>query len=99
MGVTTMRDATVRRMHARERRAVSTAPDPRAGDRLVGVGAVVFVVGLLATLVTLVPFFLNTEPMPTSVYLIAMLTPVGLGLALAGILRSARAESRSRRHR
>lgn len=60
------------------------------GDRLVAVGAVVFTVGLLATLVTMVPFFVGSEPFPTPVYLVSLLAPVGFALALAGLLRAAR---------
>ena len=69
----------------------SAAPQPIGrGDRLVALGAVVFTVGLLATLVTMVPFFIGSDPLPTAVYLIALLAPVGFALALAGLLRTAR---------
>ena len=74
------------------RRARRT-PAPRRtgrGDRLVALGAIVFTVGLLATLVTMVPFFIGSDPFPTAVYLIALLAPVGFALALAGLLRAAR---------
>ena len=74
------------------RRARGSGAPQRAGggDRLVALGAIVFTVGLLATLVTLVPFFVGSDPFPTAVYLVALLAPVGFALALAGLLRAAR---------
>ncbi|MDP9394900.1 MAG: hypothetical protein M3Q27_11945 [Actinomycetota bacterium] len=73
--------------------------DPRArgrrpGDRLVAAGVVVFAAGLVAALVTVAPLLLGTEPMPTAVYVLSMLAPAGLGLALAGLVRQARATRR-----
>ena len=81
------------------RRARGSGPPRRnrSGDRLVGVGAGVFTVGLLATLVTMVPFFVGSDPFPTEVYLVALLAPVGFALALAGLLRSARSHRDSQR--
>lgn len=69
--------------------------DPAPGDRMVTGGAVLFGVGLAAALVTLVPLFVRSDPLPTAVYLTAGLAPVGLALALVGMLRGAR----SRRER
>lgn len=62
----------------------------------VGVGAVVFGVGLLASLVTLVPLFLDSEPMPTAVQLLTALAPVGAAIALFGLVRASRADTRAR---
>lgn len=70
----------------------------RPGEWLVAAGVVVFAVGLLATMVTVVPFFIGAERMPTAVYLLAMAMPLGLGIALAGLVaqgRSWRNRSRS----
>lgn len=58
----------------------------RLGDRLVAVGASIFAVGLLASLVTLVPLFLDSERLPTVVYLGSVLAPVGLATAIAGVI-------------
>ena len=66
----------------------------RPGDRMVVVGAGVFGLGLLATLVTVVPLFLGTDPMPTAVYLLTALMPVGLAVALVGMLRGNRSRRR-----
>lgn len=61
---------------------------------LVRVGGVVFAVGALATLATVAPLLLGSDPLPTAAYLVSMLMGVGFALALAGLLRSARAQSR-----
>ena len=77
---------------ARRARGSAAPRRPGRGDRLVAVGAIVFTVGLLATLVTMVPFFIGSDPFPTAVYLVALLAPVGFALALAGLLRAARSQ-------
>ncbi|WP_299535406.1 hypothetical protein [uncultured Streptomyces sp.] len=60
-----------------------------AGDRLVQVGAIVFFVGALATLVTVAPLFLGTDPFPTIAYAVSMLMGAGFLIAAAGVFRSA----------
>ncbi len=73
-------------------------PDPpRPGDRLVQVGAVVFAVGVLAVLGEFVPFFFGHNDRPLWVALATMLLPIGLGLALVGLLVQARAARRRAR--
>ncbi|MFC9480357.1 hypothetical protein [Streptomyces griseus] len=67
---------------------MSTTPSG-AGDRLVQVGAIVFFVGALATLVTVAPLFLGTDPFPPVAYAVCMLMGVGFLIAGAGIVRSA----------
>jgi hypothetical protein len=69
----------------------------RPGDRLVIGGAAIFGVGLLATLVTLVPFFIGGDPLPLPVYLAAGLAPLGVGVALTGLVRAGRARRRRSR--
>jgi hypothetical protein len=54
------------------------------------VGAVVFGVGLLAAIAVVVPFFLGRSDAPLGLTLGTLLMPVGLGLALSGLLRAAR---------
>ena len=67
------------------------APEqPQPGDRLVRVGAVVFGVGLLAAVGVVVPFFLGRSDAPLGLALGTLLMPLGLGLALSGLRRSAR---------
>ncbi|WP_103534269.1 hypothetical protein [Streptomyces sp. SM11] len=67
---------------------MSTTPSG-AGDRLVQVGAIVFFVGALATLVTVAPLFLGTDPFPPVAYAVCMLMGVGFLIAGAGVVRSA----------
>ncbi|MEV7020806.1 hypothetical protein [Kitasatospora sp. NPDC093558] len=64
------------------------------GDAYVRVGAIVFGVGALATLVTFVPLFLHLTPLPTAAYWLSMLMPVGFLLALVGLYVNARAQKR-----
>ncbi|MTE19590.1 hypothetical protein F0L17_10710 [Streptomyces sp. TRM43335] len=72
-----------------------TSETSRAGDLLVRIGAVVFVVGAVATLVTIAPLFLGSDPLPTAAYLVSMAMGVGFAIAGAGVLRSI-AEQRRR---
>ena len=64
------------------------------GDLLVRTGAIVFVIGAVATLITITPLFIGSRPLPTVAYLVCMLMGVGFALALGGLLRSARAQRR-----
>jgi len=76
------------------------APEqPHPGDGLVRIGAVVFAAGLFDALLVIVPFFLGRADAPLPLALGTVLMPVGLGLALTGLLRAARARRpRARRH-
>ncbi|GHF46775.1 hypothetical protein GCM10010218_30080 [Streptomyces mashuensis] len=68
---------------------------PRAGDLLVRTGAVVFLVGAVATLATVAPLFLGAEPLPPVAYFVCMLMGAGFLISAAGVLRSV-AEQRRR---
>jgi hypothetical protein len=69
--------------------------DARPGDGLVRAGVIAFAVGLVAALVTVLPLFLGTRPLPTAVYLVAVICcPAGLALGLGGLWRSGRARRR-----
>ncbi|MER6774441.1 hypothetical protein ACFVG1_19010 [Streptomyces bacillaris] len=59
-----------------------------AGDRLVQVGAIVFFIGALATLVTVAPLFLGTEPFPPIAYGVCMFMGLGFLIAGVGVVRS-----------
>ena len=76
---------------ARTRGRHEAPDDPRPGERLVRVGAVVFGIGVLGALLAVVPFFFGRQDASSSVTLTASLMPVGLGLALIGLLLGARA--------
>jgi hypothetical protein len=70
------------------------APTPPApGERLVRIGAVLFGVGLVAALAVVVPFFLGRSNAPLALTLGTLLMPLGLGVALSGLLRGARRSS------
>ena len=73
-------------------------PDEAApGDSLVRIGAIVFIVGAVATLVTVAPLFLGTHPFPSIAYAICMLMAVGFVIAAAGLLRTIGAQRRQAR--
>jgi hypothetical protein len=69
------------------RHAAST---PAPGERLVRLGAVLFGLGLLGVLAVVVPFLLGRDDAPLWSTLLASVMPIGLGLALVGLLRGAR---------
>lgn len=75
---------------ARTRGRHAAPDDPRPGERLVRVGAVVFGIGVLGVLLAVVPFFFGRQDAPSWTALTASLLPVGLGIALAGLLLGAR---------
>ena len=66
------------------------------GEQLVRAGAVLFGLGVAGVLAVVVPFLLGREDAPLWTTLLASLLPVGLGLALLGLLRGARARRRER---
>ena len=68
------------------------------GDGLVRVGAVVFVLGVLAVLAAVVPSVLSGQPGRVALVVLAgSLLPLGLGIALLGLLRAARTGRREGR--
>ena len=58
------------------------------------VAIAVFSVGLVASVVALIPIFTGSEPLPVAVYFAALLAPCGLGLMLIGLWRNARSSPR-----
>ena len=72
------------------------APDGTGpGERLVKLGAALFAIGVVGVLLVLVPFLSGRNDAPLWTTLLASLLPVGLGLALLGLLRSARSRRRA----
>ncbi len=59
-------------------------------------GAGLFGLGVLGVLAVVVPFLLGRDDAPLWTTLVASLLPVGLGLALLGLLRGARTRRRER---
>jgi hypothetical protein len=64
--------------------------DRAPGDALVRAGGLLFATGLVAALAIVVPFFLGHDNAPEALNLVALLLPVGLAVALLGLLRGAR---------
>jgi hypothetical protein len=75
-------------------RSSESSNGSRAGDGLVRAGAVVFLIGAVATVVTFVPLLLDLTRLPTVAYWLSMLMPAGFLVALLGLLRTARAQRR-----
>ncbi|MFB6839405.1 hypothetical protein [Streptomyces sp. NPDC056361] len=71
--------------------------DSAPGDGLVKAGVVLFAIGAVATLVTVAPLFLGSDPFPTVAYTVSMLMGVGFAVAAAGVLRSIAAQRRQAR--
>ena len=86
--------------HPPHRTAAGTSPESVTrlpGDLLVRIGAILFVIGAVATLATVTPLFIGTHPLPTAAYFVCMLMGVGFALALGGLLRSALAQRQQAR--
>ncbi|MGY0492612.1 hypothetical protein [Streptomyces sp. WG-D5] len=77
--------------------ANSAAAETGPGDGLVKAGGIVFIVGAIATLVTMAPLFLNTDPFPPIAYAVCMLMGVGFLIAAAGVLKGVAAQRRQAR--
>lgn len=73
------------------------ADEARPGDALVKAGGIVFIVGAAATLATMAPLFLDTDPFPSYAWAVCMLMGVGFAISAAGVLRSAAAQRRAAR--
>ena len=71
-----------------------TTETPQPGDALVRVGAILFLIGAVATIATVTPLFLGVAALPTPAYFVSMVMPLGFGVALLGLLRSARGSRR-----
>jgi hypothetical protein len=65
-----------------------------AGDRLLRIGAVVTVIGLVCTVIAMLPLVVPGLELPSLWWFLSMITGVGLALVIAGLAVSAR----SRRH-
>ncbi len=70
----------------------------RPGDLLVRTGAAVFGLGVVGVVLILVTFLTGSRrDAPTSLDLVALLLPVGFGMALLGLLRGVRSHRKSDR--
>lgn len=73
---------------------MSTSPPP-AGDRLLRVGAVITLIGIVATVIAMVPLLIPEVNMPPVMWFSAVVIGIGLALVIAGFAVSARARRRS----
>jgi len=62
------------------------------GDRLMRIGAVLLIVGMLFTLVAILPLFTDLE-LPSIWWGLSMIAGIGLALILIGLRRSAKTRS------
>jgi hypothetical protein len=74
---------------------VKALSEPRASgadvDQLVRIGAAVFGLGVLCILAAVVPLFFGAHDLPTALNVAAgVLSPLGFGLGLWGLVKSAR---------
>ena len=61
------------------------------GDRLLRVGLIVTVLGLLLSSVALLPLLFPSVELPGAWWFLSMTTGVGLALVIAGLIRASRA--------
>lgn len=74
---------------------VPAAPPTRLpGDRMMRVGAWTTAIGMVLTLVAILPLVVPSLTLPPLFWWLAMVTGVGLTLLLAGLWRAARARGR-----
>lgn len=66
-----------------------TSPAP--GDRLMRVGAIVTGVGIVCTVIAILPLVIPSLDLPSTWWFLSMLIGVGLALVIVGLLRSSRA--------
>ncbi len=64
------------------------------GDRLLRIGAVVTVIGLVCTVIAMLPLVVPGLELPSAWWFLSMITGVGLALVIAGLAVSARSRHR-----
>jgi hypothetical protein len=68
---------------------------PRSlGDTLLRIGAIVTVVGLVCTLIAMLPLVLPGLELPSAWWFLSMITGIGLALVILGLAVSARSRRR-----
>lgn len=65
------------------------------GDRLLRVGGVVTVIGLVCTVIAMLPLVVPGLTLPSQWWFLSMITGVGLALVILGLLISALSRRRS----
>ncbi len=70
-----------------------------ASDRWVRIGGIVFLVGVVAVLAAVLPFFFGVRNWPLALNLVAgLMPPLGVAISLWGLLRAARKARANRPH-
>ena len=64
-------------------------PRRAPGDRIMRAGAVITVIGLICTLIAILPLVIPSLTLPSAWWFLSMLTGVGLAIVLVGLLVSA----------
>jgi hypothetical protein len=64
------------------------------GDRILRIGAVVTVIGLVCTLIALLPLVVPGLELPSAWWFLSMITGIGLALVILGLAVSARSRRR-----
>jgi len=68
---------------------------PRSlGDTLLRIGAIVTVVGLVCTLIAMLPLIVPSLDLPSAWWFLSMITGIGLALVILGLAVSARSRRR-----
>ena len=70
------------------------APTRAPGDRILRVGAMVTVIGLICTLIAMIPLVAPSVELPSAWWFLSMITGVGLALVIVGLAVSARSRRR-----
>lgn len=70
------------------------ASEGSTGDRLLRIGAVVTVIGLLCTVIAMLPLVVPGLELPSAWWFLSMITGVGLALVILGLAVSARSRRR-----
>jgi VIT1/CCC1 family predicted Fe2+/Mn2+ transporter len=70
------------------------ADERSTGDRLLRIGAVVTVIGLVCTVIAMLPLVVPDLELPSVWWFLSMITGVGLALVILGLAISARSRHR-----
>ena len=67
---------------------------PPAGDRLLRAGAIVTIIGLICTVIAMLPLIIPGLSLPPAMWFLSMIVGIGLAMVIAGFAVSARSRRR-----
>jgi hypothetical protein len=70
------------------------SPSPSSADRVLRIGGVITVAGLLFTVIAMLPLLIPSLELPGAMWFLAMLTGVGLIVVFVGLVMGARSRRR-----